>query len=303
MTKSLLKAATGVSIGVGLLLIGAIPASASTAGFDFAECSTSSNHYGIVQTENSSCGSAGYSNTSNSFSQTIGTGTSAITVTATAYVTATNSSAVGTNLTSGTNAVVGQYTGNGIGVCSTGDSGYSTSHSGNGCSAPTHQMDDSGDYEFILFTFSTPVNLGSITLANYGPNDTHGNPQDLNDLGFTYWVNPSSEAKIIAGGTTVLCGTSGAATCPTVEGNGTDIGTGSWTSGFGSNGLTSTTQLLVAADLNETDDYFKIQGLVVSQAGTGVLPSVPEPGTFGMIGLALVGLGMYQRKRKTDSQK
>ncbi len=126
--------------------VAAVPANASTSGFNFAQCGTSSNFYGIAQTQSGTCGTASYSNTSGSFSQTIGTGANAITVTANAYVTATDSSAVGTTLESGKDATVGQCTGYGLGVCSTGDSGYSTTGT-NGCTAPAHQVDDSGDYQ------------------------------------------------------------------------------------------------------------------------------------------------------------
>jgi hypothetical protein len=283
-----------------------VPATATTSGFDFTECGTSSNYYGVAQTENSSCGSASYSNTSGSFSQTIGAGANAITVTATAYVTTTDSNAVNTPLESGKYATIGQYTGNGIGVCSATDPGYSVSNP-NGCSVPSHQVDDSGDYEFVLLTFSTPVNINSITLANFGA--TSGTEtQFLDQMGFTYWGNPTSEASIIAGGTSLQCGVSGDTACPTSEGNGSGIGTtassGSWTSGFGTNGqstLSAVTSLLIASNLSETDDFFKIQGLFVSK-GSGQGGATPEPSTFGMLGLALAGFGLYGRRRKVKSE-
>ncbi len=277
----------------GIAAIAAVPARATTSGFDFTQCGTSSNYYGNAQTESGYCGSAGYSNTSNSFSQTV---TGIGTVTATAYTTAKNaSSSAGTALTSGTNAVMGQYTGYGLGVCSIGDSGYSTSNPSYGCDAPTHQVDDSGSYEFILFTFSSAVDISSITLANFGDGS-------LNGMGLSYWVDPTSLTTIPAGATTVLCGTNGAASCPTSEGDGDGIGAskGSWTTNLnGTTGLTDVTSLLVAADVKETDDYFKVQGL------GGVKPysdpaSAPEPATFGMLGFALVGIGWYARKRQLN---
>jgi hypothetical protein len=277
-----------------------VPATASTSGFDFTQCTTGSNGYGIAQTENSSCGTASYSNTSGSFSQTIGSGATAVTVTATAYVTTNDSNTVGTDLESGNDATVGQYNGNGLGICSVGDSGYNTT-SPNGCNPPSHQVDDSGDYEFMLLTFSAPVNINSISLANFGGN-SGTESTNLNEMGFTYWVDPSGESKIIAGGTTVLCATGGAAACPTSEGDGGGIGTtaasGTWTSGFGANGqatLSTVTSLLIASDLNETDDYFKVQGI------NGARTATPEPATFGMLGLALVGFGIYRRGRKSNS--
>ncbi len=123
-----MKTCTFVCFAIALGFI-VTPAIAGT-GFDFTQCNTSSNYYGSSQTESGSCGTAGYSNISGAFSETIGTGANAITVTATAYTTGTgagDTNTVGTAISSGTNAVVGQYTGNGLGVCSIGDSGYSTS--------------------------------------------------------------------------------------------------------------------------------------------------------------------------------
>lgn len=302
MNKKLLLTATlGMALGLT-----ALPAGATTSGFDFTECTISSNSFGNAQTETSGCGTASYSNTSGSFSQTIGTGSNAITVTATAYTTGTGSgdkSASGTTLYSGTDATVGQYTGNGIGICSIGDTNYSTSDP-DGCSSPSHQVDDQNSYEFVLLTFSTPVDLSTISLANYG-----GGP--LSALGFSYWVDPSSLLSIPPDATTVLCGTDGAPACPSSEGNGDNIGSsngvnGSWITGFGANGqssLNDVTTLLVGADVNETNDYFKIQGLGDVQAyqGTHQGTTTPEPATFGMLGLALVGFGLYRRKSKRNS--
>jgi len=270
----------------GFALISAVPAHA-TSGFDFTQCTTGSNFYGVAQTENSACGSGGYSNTSNSFSQTV---TGIGTVTATAYATTTNSGAAGTAISSAnTNAEVGQYTGNGIGVCSAGeDSENGGWTSGKSCNSPYHQVNASGDYEFILFTFSTPVDLNTITLANFGGGS-------LSALGITYEVNPTSLTSILSSATTVVCGGSDA--CPTVEGNGGGIGVGSWTTG--NLGLTDVTTLLVGANTSKTDDFFKIQGLgnvtdFVTHTAT------PEPATFGLLGLSLAGFGLLRRKRKVN---
>src|SRR5580698_5478618 len=142
----------------GIAMIGVVPAQANT-GFDFTQCTsgasgqpnsygTGLNYYGNAQTQNSSCNTAGYSNTSNQFSQTV---TGIGTVTATAYTTATGSGDkpnAGTAITSGTNAYVGQYTGNGIGVCSIGDSGFNSGTPSAGCNQPDHQVDNGSTYEF-----------------------------------------------------------------------------------------------------------------------------------------------------------
>jgi len=268
---------------VGFAAMAVVPLQATTTSFDFTQCSNSS----IGQVENSACGTSSYSNTSNSFSQTV----SGITVTATAYATAAGASgSAGTALSSGNSATVGQYTGNGLGVCSSGESGspdYNNYNSSNptGCNSPYHQVNDGGDYEFILFTFSTPVSLGSITLANFGGGS-------LSSMDLSYWDNPSSLLTIPAAATNVLCGQNGAATCPTVEGNGGGIGVGSLTDSLSGPNVTT---LLVGAYTGGTSSFFKIQGLTV-----GPVTATPEPATFGMIGFALASLSLVARKRKAS---
>jgi hypothetical protein len=286
---------------LGLAAIVAFPANAATSSFDFTQCTTSSNYAGQSQTESGSCGADNYSNTSNSFSQTV----AGVTVTATAYATAAgttkSSGGVGDTLTSAnSNGEVGQYTGYGIGVCSAGEAGapdsngYSSSDP-QGCNSPFHQVNNDGDYEFILFTFSTPVSLNSIVLANFGGGSTI-------DMDMSYWTNPSSLTTVPAAATNVFCGDSGEgaadqnATCPTVEGSGSGIGTGSMTDTLSG---TNVTTLLVGAYVGATGspadtnpDFFKIQELNITKIAT------PEPATFGLIGFALSGLGLIARKRK-----
>ncbi len=60
------------------------------------------------------------------------------------------------------------------------------------------------------------------------------------------------------------------------------------------------TSLLVGAAVGESTDAFKVTELVLNNGsgGTGSGGSTPEPGTFGLIGLALTGLGIAGRKLK-----
>ena len=57
---------------------------------------------------------------------------------------------------------------------------------------------------------------------------------------------------------------------------------------------TGISYLLVAAKQGDTNDYFKIQSLVVNSLSDDT--PTPEPATLGLMGAALVGLGLIRRK-------
>ncbi len=275
----------------GIAVIVAVPASATTST-TFVFTSTTG--------ENGTPNLDHYSNTS-PLSYTV----NGINVTATAYVT------TGLNSTTSTvtnAAEVGQYSGAGLGVCSVGDPGYSSS-SPSGCTQPSHQDDNQSNYEFILFTFSAPVDLSSITLGNFGGVlDTYSNGQYTSSLSTTsgvgamdlnYWTGTSaastslSDISNLGSGwsseTTVNCG--GDAYSGGGSNNGGLSGCGTSVTDSGLTG-SSVKYLLVGSGYNNTtvDSYFKVQDLVVTAA--------PEPATFGLIGLSLAGLAMLRRKRK-----
>jgi hypothetical protein len=280
----------------GIAVISAVPASATTAGFDFSQCGTSSNYFSRSQTEGGSCGADNYSNaTSAAFTQTV----NGVTVTAAAYATTTDSGAAGTAISdANSNAEIGQYGGYGLGVCSNEESGspdkngYNSSSPG-GCNSPFHQVNNDGAYEFILFTFSTPVSLNSIIMGNY--TNATSNGLDAN-IDITYWVNPTSLTTIPAGGTTLVCGSGGdAGACPTQTMPGGGIGASDTYTEDTLVG-TSVTRLLVGADTSTANTFFKLQALDV----TATVTATPEPATFGLIGLSLAGLGLLRRKRKLN---
>jgi hypothetical protein len=267
----------------GFAVITASSAIADTATFNF----TSTDPTG-KSTDNNQAPNLVFS-----ASSTTGTLLNGVTVTATAY--ATVNTTTNTNINTATGAAeLGQYAGDGLGVCSVGDPGYSASSPTGGCNSPSHQVDNSGDYEFILFTFSTPVSLSNIVLANYG---TTGSDTGTIDMDMSYWVNsgtPTSITNLGAATGNDFCGDTGQAgnqACPAKYGDQTG-GTNSLTDPLTGNNVST---LLVAAYVGSTDgaaDYFKVQDLSVSKIAT------PEPATFGMFGFALAGLGLIVRKRK-----
>jgi hypothetical protein len=251
-------------------------ASAATSDFNFTSCTGG----------NAQCNSNNISN-----SVPLVYTSNGITVTATAYATAGTTTGTNTALSAGN---VGSYSGYGLGLCSTAD--------GANCAgtAPQHEVDNSGSYEFMLFKFSTPVNLGTITLASFGTTAAGGTI----DMDMSYWASSSAftlSTVPTTGQINIFCGdaSQGAANqhaCPTSQGNGTNnLGAGSMVDTLtGSN----VSYLLVGAyyttgtAVDTTADYFKIQDLTVS---------TPEPATFGLLAFSLAGLGLLARKRKLIS--
>jgi hypothetical protein len=251
MTRSIASSMFQIS-----LILGAVGTASASNIYNFAAATGSDgNSYG------------------NSFSLTVG----GITVTATGWVLAnTNSN------TKFATAAVDIYHGTnlGLGVCSSDDSG------GAGCGSPNHQIDNAntsglpGGDEFILFSFSQAVDLGSLQITNYS--SINGSTA----VGLTYYTAQTSLT------TNTTLGSLGTGT--TVNGNSgsgnpvTDVLIGS-----------SVKFLLVGASVPDSGtrvDSFKLNSLTVSPSAT------PEPATFAMIAMSLSGMGLAAwRKRKSQS--
>ena len=233
--------------------------------------------YNYSFTGSSSTGSANAMGNNMTFTVTPVGGT-AITVTATAFSTS-NTLAIGsggsTALTAGE---VQTYSGAGMGDCN--------SFEGSGCSSPEHQIDNNGQFDFILLRFSSAVDLTSITLGNFSTG--------ASDMDMTYWTNVSTSlTSVPTGGTTINCGAAGQIACT----GGSTITYGA--TNAGTNGFTGTnvTSLLIGAAYapgTTGGDYFKIQDLAVTNY---VASSTPEPASFVLIGSGLLAGAMFGRRR------
>jgi MYXO-CTERM domain-containing protein len=179
-------------------------------------------------------------------------------------VTATAWDAVGSGAFAA--AALDDYAGTnlGLGVCT---EAQLTSN----CNAPYHEVNDSGRFDFVLFSFSQPVSSVTIVI----------NPVCDCNTDASYYVNTGSPS----GKTLAQLGTATNSNETTADTQRT----------ITISGLNNATSILFGASTSGDNNFFKIGSVSVTEG------SVPEPATFGLAGIALVGLGLAGRWRRRQA--
>ena len=184
-------------------------------------------------------------------------------------------------------AAVGQYYPYGLGVCNTVEIAAT-------CNSPQHALDNSGNVDFILLTFSTPVAALSFDLSTFNTTEGTDVTYFAGDCAST--CSPAGKT-VLSGGTAPLNSTlfganSSSFVTNTVLGPTTNTGSGVGTvpvtvtinSGTAVNWI-----LIGASTTGSADDFFKLSSMTYATA--------PEPATFGLAGAALAALGLLRRKK------
>jgi hypothetical protein len=151
----------------------------------------------------------------------------------------------------------------GLGVCNSVEGTHSDGVSG--CTNTEGFVDNSGSLDLILFVFAAPVDPTQITL-----NTT------IHDGTDTQWWY--SNLTSLTGQTLAALGApSGTSSSTTINLTGTQ----------------SVRSIIFSPNSGQTNDGVKVTALSVQS-------SVPEPATFGLAGLSLLGLGLLRRRASAN---
>ena len=149
------------------------------------------------------------------------------------------------------------------------------------CGSPVHQIDNVSGYDFVLLQFSQAINPSTISIKTF----------NNADLDVSYFLGNTATNLNLATVNLAQLATSGFGSM--INDDVTTNATSRAISIANSNGVNA---VLIGARVNgdRNADYFKIQSLSATQAS-----GVPEPSTFALTGAALVGVGLYSRKRNS----
>lgn len=145
------------------------------------------------------------------------------------------------------------------------------------CNAPYHEVNDSGQFDFVLFSFSRPASSVTIVI----------NPVCDCNTNATYYVGTGSPS----GETLAQLGTATNSNQTTKDTQRT----------ITMSGLAGATSVLFGASTSGDDNFFKIASLSLSPSVTE--GTVPEPATFGVVGVALIALGLMGRWKSRSSSR
>lgn len=150
---------------------------------------------------------------------------------------------------------------------------------GRNCGSPSHQVDNSGADDFVLFQFDAAVDPLSIRIDPWGNFD-----RDV-----SYWVGTVSLGLDLTGDAlSSLAGLGFGAridSTATASDNPRDVA-------INNGGLVNTILFGASSGIGDQDDYFKIKALKVDYAPPPPPGRVPEPGTLALFVVAIASLGM-----------